>query len=63
MTEYIRLGLSMKETAISIRREGQRIWRGKNQNAGFSTLVVVAGGMLKLLVDTYTDGRLVNTSI
>ncbi|MBP1848382.1 transposase [Rhizobium petrolearium] len=27
--EYIGLDVSMKETAISIRREGQRIWRGK----------------------------------
>lgn len=29
MTEYIRLDVSMKETAISIRRAGKRIWRGK----------------------------------
>jgi len=29
MTEYIGLDVSMKETAISIRREGKRIWRGK----------------------------------
>ncbi|MGE4339679.1 MAG: IS110 family transposase [Pigmentiphaga sp.] len=29
MEEYISLDVSMKETAISIRREGKRIWRGK----------------------------------
>lgn len=29
MEEYIGLDVSMKETAVSIRRDGQRIWRGK----------------------------------
>ena len=29
MGEYIGLDVSLKETAISIRREGKRIWRGK----------------------------------
>ncbi len=29
MAEYIGLDVSMKETAVSIRREGKRIWRGK----------------------------------
>ena len=29
MEEYIGLDVSMKETALSIRREGKRIWRGK----------------------------------
>jgi transposase len=29
MEEYIGLDVSMKETAVSIRRAGQRIWRGK----------------------------------
>ena len=29
MTEYIGLDVSMKETAVSIRRDGERIWRGK----------------------------------
>jgi transposase len=29
MNEYIGLDVSMKETAVSIRRGGQRIWRGK----------------------------------
>ena len=29
MPEYIGLDVSMKETAISIRRAGKRIWRGK----------------------------------
>lgn len=29
MKEYIGLDVSMKETAVSIRREGNRIWRGK----------------------------------
>ncbi|MCT7378367.1 IS110 family transposase [Chelativorans salis] len=29
MEEYIGLDVSMKETAVSIRREGERIWRGK----------------------------------
>ncbi|MET3794535.1 transposase [Aquamicrobium terrae] len=29
MEEYIGLDVSMKETAMSIRREGERIWRGK----------------------------------
>lgn len=29
MTDYIGLDVSMKETAISIRRAGKRIWRGK----------------------------------
>lgn len=28
-TEYIALDVSMKESAISIRRAGKRIWRGK----------------------------------
>jgi transposase len=29
LEEYIGLDVSMKETAVSIRREGKRIWRGK----------------------------------
>jgi transposase len=29
MDEYIGLDVSMKETAISVRRDGKRIWRGK----------------------------------
>ena len=29
MVEYIGLDVSMKETAVSIRRDGERIWRGK----------------------------------
>ncbi|MES0039844.1 IS110 family transposase, partial [Mesorhizobium sp. M0046] len=29
MEEHIGLDVSMKETAVSIRREGERIWRGK----------------------------------
>lgn len=29
MEEYIGLDVSMKETAMSIHREGERIWRGK----------------------------------
>lgn len=29
MGEYVGLGVSMKETAISIRRDGQRVWRGR----------------------------------
>jgi len=29
MDEYIGLDVSLKETAVSIRRNGQRIWRGK----------------------------------
>ena len=29
MTEYIGLDVSMKETAVAIRREGVRVWRGK----------------------------------
>ena len=29
MEEYIGLDVSMKETAISIRRNGKRVWRGK----------------------------------
>lgn len=29
MKEYIGLDVSMKETAVSIRRDGKRIWRGK----------------------------------
>jgi transposase len=29
MDEYIGLDVSMKETAVSIRRAGERIWRGK----------------------------------
>ncbi|SEG42303.1 hypothetical protein SAMN04488144_1171, partial [Methylobacterium sp. 190mf] len=29
MDEYIGLDVSMKETAVSIRRNGKRIWRGK----------------------------------
>lgn len=29
MEDYIGLDVSMKETAVSIRRGGQRVWRGK----------------------------------
>ncbi len=29
MDEYIGLDVSMKDTAVSIRRAGERIWRGK----------------------------------
>src|ERR1700675_919394 len=29
MEEYIGLDVSMKETSVSIRRAGERIWRGK----------------------------------
>ena len=29
MDDYIGLDVSLKETAISIRRDGKRIWRGK----------------------------------
>ncbi|MCG5486824.1 MAG: IS110 family transposase [Sinorhizobium meliloti] len=29
MSEYIGLDVSLKETAISVRRDGERIWRGK----------------------------------
>jgi transposase len=29
MGEYIGLDVSLKETALSVRRDGQRIWRGK----------------------------------
>ena len=29
MCEYIGLDVSMKDTAVLIRRDGQRIWRGK----------------------------------
>ena len=29
MAEYIGLDVSLKETAISIRRDGKRVWRGK----------------------------------
>jgi len=29
MEEYIGLDVSMKETAVSVRRAGERIWRGK----------------------------------
>ena len=29
MKEYIGLDVSMKETAVSIRRGGERVWRGK----------------------------------
>jgi hypothetical protein len=29
MEDYIGLEVSMKETAISIRRDGKRVWRGK----------------------------------
>src|SRR5215207_5761704 len=29
MGEYIGLDVSLKETAISVRRDGKRIWRGK----------------------------------
>ena len=28
MDEYIGLDVSMKETAVSIRRDGKRVWRG-----------------------------------
>src|SRR3954468_20614750 len=29
MAEYVGLDVSIKETAVSIRRDGKRIWRGK----------------------------------
>ncbi|MBO1907570.1 IS110 family transposase, partial [Microvirga sp. 3-52] len=29
MDDYIGLDVSMKETAVSIRRDGKRVWRGK----------------------------------
>lgn len=29
MEEYVGLDVSMKETAVSVRRDGQRVWRGK----------------------------------
>ena len=29
MDDYIGLDVSLKETAVSIRREGKRVWRGK----------------------------------
>ena len=29
MCEYIGLDVSQKETAISVRRDGKRVWRGK----------------------------------
>ena len=29
MAEYVGLDVWMKETAVSIRRDGKRIWRGK----------------------------------
>jgi transposase len=29
MDEYIGLDVSLKETAVSVRRDGKRIWRGK----------------------------------
>ena len=29
MGEYIGLDVSLKDTAVSIRRDGKRIWRGK----------------------------------
>src|SRR3954447_5218060 len=29
VAEYVGLDVSMKETAVSIRRDGKRIWRGK----------------------------------
>ena len=29
MAEYVGLDVSMKETALSIRRDGKRVWRGK----------------------------------
>ncbi len=32
MVEYIGLDVSLKETAISIRKDGKRIWRGKCQS-------------------------------
>lgn len=33
MGEYIGLNVCLKETAVSIRRDGQRIWRGKYVSA------------------------------
>lgn len=32
MGEYIGLDVSMKDTAISVRREGKRVWRGKGKH-------------------------------
>src|SRR4030095_33440 len=54
MAEYVGLDVSMMETAVSIRRDGKRIWRGKcgsdprlsNQTRGLMKtfgLVVPAG--------------------
>lgn len=41
MEEYIGLDVSMKETAVSIRRGGQRVWRGKcaTDPAAIATLI------------------------
>ncbi|ABL68275.1 transposase [Paracoccus denitrificans] len=33
MEEYIGLDVSMKETAVSIHRDGKRVWRGKCASA------------------------------
>jgi transposase len=33
MGEYIELDVSLKETAVSIRRDGKPIWRGKCASA------------------------------
>lgn len=33
MGEYIGLDVSMKDTAISVRRDGNRVWRGKCSSA------------------------------
>jgi transposase len=43
MEEYIGLDVSMKETAVSIRRAGERIWRGKCA----SDPSIVAGSTLR----------------
>ena len=32
MQEYIGLDVSTKETAVSVRRDGKRIWRGKRSS-------------------------------
>jgi transposase len=29
MAEYVGLDVSMKDTAVSVRRDGKRVWRGK----------------------------------
>ncbi|AML51993.1 IS110 family transposase [Falsihalocynthiibacter arcticus] len=55
MNDYIGLDISMKETAISIRREGERVWRGKCSSDPVRIAQIVrkrAAGVVRVVFET-----------